>query len=70
MHFDIDEIINRFSKVWLNHINLGQDEIASDIGISPYTLRKFIKKEATPKIKTQIKIMGWLNAMEGKVNTQ
>lgn len=64
MYFNVDEITARISKAWMSHINLGQDQIAKDMGISSYTLRKFIQKKSKPKIKTQMKILAWLNKME------
>lgn len=64
MYFDADEITSRLSKVWMANAKLGQDEIAKDMGLSSYTLRKFIQKKSSPKIKTQMKILAWLNKME------
>lgn len=64
MKFDMDDAIARVYKVWLANVDLGQDEIAKEIGLCPFSFRKFLKKEVTPKLKTQMKIMAWINKME------
>lgn len=64
MEFEIDCIIARLYKIWLANVDLGQDEIAKQIGLRPFSFRKFLKKETFPKLKTQMKILAWINKME------
>lgn len=64
MEFNVEEVIARIKAVWMANVELGQNEIAKEIGLCPFSFRKFLKKECKPKIKTEMKILAWLNKME------
>lgn len=53
--------------IWLKNPTWGQNEIASQIGVSALTFRKFINKQIDNlKMTTKLKIVSWLNSVVEK----
>lgn len=54
-------------NIWLKNPTWGQNKIASEIGVSALTFRKFINKEIDNlKMTTKLKILSWINSVTEK----
>lgn len=61
MEFNLEEVVKEIEAIWLKNPKWGQDQIAEDMGLATYTLRRIMKKKVGElKITTKMKLLAWI----------
>lgn len=65
VNIEAEQLRDRLYRIWMKYEGMTAEGIASEIGISPFTLRTFLNDKASRYTTTmRLKILKWIESEE------